>query len=178
MKLVKNICLIIFIIINIIFTVGYAALPIITSHNNLPKETGTISYNNIFYINNYNTIIDGVKSSTKYSDLTIGGTVDIVFKTLLYSCIAITCLIVIGIIIALLGLKFISKLIFLLALILMIVVVSIILLIVTKNSSVKEITDYFFSIGNPTMSYDSGAILIIISTAGMFINYLIYTFLV
>ena len=175
MKLTKNICLILFIIINILFTVGYSTLPIFSIRvENIKVET-------IFYVNNSELKIDGYENANSkiyYNDLPVKDAASFILKALIYSCIAITCLIVIGIIIALLGLKFISKLIFLLALILMIVVVSIILLIVTKNSSVKAITDYFFSIGNPTMSYDSGAILIIISTAGMFFNYLIYTFLV
>jgi len=176
MKLFKNICLIIFIIITILFTLGYSALPLLagTSQNN------GISWSTIYYISYYSLITNDANKTTdntKYNDLAFEGrlaTINIVFKILLYSCITITCLLAAGIIIAFIGLNFVSKIIFLLALILMILVWIIILLIVIKNSIMQDITNYF---SNDNINYDSGSILITISTILMFVNYLIYTFL-
>ena len=170
--LFKNICLVIYTIIAILFTIGYSALPIISNQFS--------NYNTTFYISSFTLLINDAQNTYKnvnYKDLTIGGIIDIIFKTLLYSCIAVSCLIVLGILLALFGLKFISKIIFLIALIVMVLVFSIITLIVTKNSSVKDFMNYFSVGGDSNINYKSGGVLITVSTALMFINYLLYAFL-
>ena len=95
----------------------------------------------------------------------------------MFSCIATSGLILLGIILALFGLKFISKIIFLLALIIMIIVFIFITLIVTKSSAVSDITKIFSLGEDSSMDYKSGGFLVTLSTALMFINYLLYAFL-
>jgi hypothetical protein len=181
MLLIKNICLILFTIIGILFTVGYSALPIISSKINIPSPTGSsISTNTTLYINSFTTFIndvEGTYANIQYSDITNGGLFNIIFKTVMYSCVAITCLIILGLILAIFGLKFISKIIFLLALILMIIVFIVIVLIINKSSAVKDIINYFSAGQNSNINFKSGGILITLSTGLMFVNYIIYSFL-
>lgn len=180
MLLFKNICLILFTIIGILFTVGYLALPIISSQIDFPSPTGSsISANTTIYINSFITFINDAErtyANIKYSDITDGGLINIIFKTVMYSCVAITSLIILGLILAIFGLKFISKIIFLLALILMIIVFIVIILIVTKSDAVKDITNYFSAGQNSNIDFESGGILITLSTGLMFVNYIIYSF--
>jgi hypothetical protein len=183
----KSICLIIFTVIGILFTVGYAALPLISSQLNIPSPVGgdlgvsNVSANVTLYINSFTQLINNAAStysSINYSDLSsISGITNIIFKTLLYLCVAVSCLLALGILLALFGLKFFSKIIFLIALILMSIVFILITLIVTKSSEVKDITNFFSSGGSSSINYKSGGILVIVSTALMFVNYLLYAFL-
>jgi len=178
----KSICLIIFTIIGILFTVGYSALPLISTQINIPSPDGSnINSNITLYINSFTALINDAEntySSIKYSDLTsVSSIINIIFKTVMFSCIGISVLILLGIILALIGLKFISKIIFLLALIVMIIIFIFITLIITKSSAVSDITKFFSSGGNSSIDYKSGGILVTLSTALMFINYLLYAFL-
>ena len=182
MLMFKPICLIIFTIIGILFTVGYAALPLIASQVNLPSPTGSNFNANItLYINNFTVILDDANntySNINYNDLSsISGITNLLFKSLMYFCIAITCLLAIGIVIAIFGLKIFSKILFLIALILMCIVFILIILIITKSSAVQDLTNYFSAGGNSSINLKSGGILITLSTGLMFINYLVYAFL-
>ena len=182
MLMFKSICLIIFTIIGILFTVGYAALPLISTQINIPSPDGSnIKSNFTLYINSFTAIINDAEStysSINYSDLkSVSGITNILLKTLMFSCIATSGLILLGIILALFGLKFISKIIFLLALIIMIIVFIFITLIVTKSSAVSDITKIFSLGEDSSMDYKSGGFLVTLSTALMFINYLLYAFL-
>ena len=179
MKLFKHICLIIFAIITILFTVGYASQPIVSSSSTISTPSGTANSvsNKTFYISNYTTTSSNIQNTyTKKTDYSsLSNNEKIVFQTLFYICIAITILLAIGIIIALLGFKFISKLVFLLVLILMIVAFLIIQLSILTNSLVVMAETQTLS--NPNISNGVGYYLILASTILMFVNYILYVFL-
>ena len=182
MLMFKPICLIIFTIIGILFTVGYTALPLISSQINILSPDGSnISSNVTLYINSFISLINDAQntySSSNYNDLmSVSGITIFLFKSIMYSCIAITCLLALGILLAVFGLKFISKILFLIALILMCIVVILITLIITKNSAVQDITNYITAGGNGSIDLKSGGVLVTLSTALMFINYLLYAIL-
>ena len=147
MKLFKNICLIIFAIITILFTVGYASQPIASIYS-----TDSMQFNKTFYISNNTELIK-----------------------LFYLCIAITILLTVGIIIALLGFKFISKLLFFVILIMMIVVYIIIKVYVFADELAVMVDTETLKF--PTISNGSGYYLILTSTIAMFVNYILYVFL-
>lgn len=174
MKLTKNICLILFIIINILFTVGYSTLPIFSIRvENIKVET-------IFYVNNSELKIDGYENANSkiyYNDLPVKDAASFILKALIYSCIAITSLLAVGVIIAFFGLKFVSKMLFLIAFILMILLFSILVMIVYKHKAFKDFIEYFTGENKSEFNYESGGKLINVSAAGMFITYLIYSFM-
>lgn len=183
MKIVKNICLVFFIIITIVFTIGYSTLPILKANTSIPNPTdgssSTLSLS--FYIGYVKNFISDIKNTytenTDYSDL--NNDVKIFFNTLLYSCIGVTILLVLGIIIALLGLKFISKIIFYLALLVMIAIVIGILVIAfgktMSNVLPSSLTKYINLIQGGTAGLDSGSVLIITSTSLMIVINTIYS---
>jgi len=179
MKLFKNICLIIFAIITILFTVGYASQPIVSSSSNISTPSGSANSvsNKTFYISYYTTTTSNIQNTyTQNTDYTsLSNNEIIVFQTLFYVCIVITICLVGGIILALLGLKFISKIVFLLVLILMIVAFLIIQLSILSNSLVVMAETQTTS--NPTVSNGVGYYLILTSTILMFVNYILYMFL-
>lgn len=107
MKLSKTICLVIFAIITILFTVGYASQPIASI------SSTDSTYKKQFYISDNAQLTKA-----------------------LYLCIAITISLTVGVIIAVLDFKIISKLLFLLILIMMIVVYVIIQLYMVANGLV------------------------------------------
>jgi len=146
MKLFKHICLIIFAIITILFTVGYSSQPIANI-----SSTDSVS-NKTFYISNNTNLI-----------------------RLLYLCIAITILLTVGIIIALLGFKFISKLLFFILLIMMIVVFVIIQVYVFADE--LQVMIETETLKFPKISNGAGYYLILASTCIMFVNYILYVFL-
>ena len=187
MMIIKYICLIIYLAIMITFTVGYSALPIVSASSTVanPQNTAAnISGTITFFISNFTALLSDAKNSftqnSSYSDLTIGGVADTFIKALLYMCIISTCLIAVGIVIALFRFTFISKIIFFLGLLLMIGVSILIILFITKSTFVTTMLSYF-SISNTNNStnttVESGGTLIMVSTGVMMINYIIYTLL-
>ena len=182
MKIIKNICLFFFIIITIVFTIGYSALPILKANAKIPNPTDGSSniLSSSFYIGYVTNFINDMKNTytenTNYSD--INNNIKLVFNTLLYSCIGVTLLMSLGIIIALLGLKFISKIIFFLALFVMIVIVIAILVINFSKNIIdilpSNISKYVNLNQDGNTGLDTGSILIIGSTSLMFIIYIIY----
>jgi len=160
MKLFKYICLIIFAIITVLFTVGYTTQPIV----NTSDPTG--SANNTFYLSQ-NVDYSNVSSDAK-----------IILQALFVLCIIITILLSIGIIlsyIGVIGFKFISKIIFLLALILMIIVFAIIQIKIISNSIVVMANSK--TVSTPTTSNGTGYYLILVSTILMFGNFILCMFL-
>jgi len=184
MKLIKNICLIIFIAITILFTVGYSALPIM-------KGTGTVTINPgtadttasfTFYITHISNLINDAKDAyTSIDYSSISGITKTLFNTMLYSCIGVSILLSIGIILAMLGLKIISKIIFLITLIVMIAIVIMFLLIISKSTLVSYIpnmiTNIIPGIQDSNITYDTGFLLMSAATILMFINFTIYSIL-
>lgn len=179
MKLFRNICLIIFAIITILFTVGYASQPIVSSSSTISTPSGSVNSvsDKTFYISYYTSTLGNIKNTytqnTNYTSLS--NDEKLVFQTLFYLCIAITILLTGGIILALLGLKLISKIVFLLVLIMMIVAFLVIQLsILTKSLVVMADAQ---ALSKPDVSNGTGYYLLLASTVLMLVNYMLYVFL-
>ncbi len=199
MKITKTFCLIVFTLITILFTIGYSALPIFTTQSlvPLPSATNGEFYTNesrpasstvssTFYITYFTSLINDIQNTytnTKYSNL--GSTANVLFNTLLYGCITVSCMLTIAIIFALIGIfgfTFISKILFGLALFLMIIIFIIILLIILKNNilNISSIISNINNVGNVSnldITHASGYTLMTIATGAMLVNYLLYSFL-
>lgn len=184
MLYLKKICLLIFIIITILFTVGYASQPIIETNQLTKEPTNTSnstgisgSLNQTLYINKVSSISSNIQSTyssnRNYTD--INNDIAILFQTLLYACIATTILLTIGILLGYLGLKFFSKIIFFLAMVLMIAVFIIIQIIILTDSLITNFSNK--DLTKPTVSNGVGYYLILVSVSLMIITYLIYSFL-
>ncbi len=97
MFIFKQICLIIFIIITILFTIGYATQPIVSNYNTAITPTGNTNIQNTISTNFYITssISSIYTQNTDYTN--IDNNKRLIFTTLFYMCIAITVLLSIGI---------------------------------------------------------------------------------
>ena len=193
MLYIKQLCLVIYVIITVLFTVGYASQPILelsqlvqTSTNpdgtlsNSSNTSSKVSSN--FYIGKLSNIISNIQntysSSNDYSS--VSNDLNVLFQTLLYTCIAITILLVVGILLGFFGLKMISKFVFLLAMILMIGVFIVIQVVILSNSFISNIKANGFNwnaISSTSTSNGTGYYLILASTLLMIITYVIYVFL-
>lgn len=189
---IKQLCLIIYIIITVLFTVGYASQPIIetsqlvqspTNADGTPISTSGGStpskFSSSFYIGKISNVISNnqntYSSSNDYSNMNTN--LNLLFQTLLYTCITITILLVAGILLGYFGLKLISKLVFLLAMILMICVFIIIQVIILADSFIGNINSNGFnwkSISSTNVSNGTGYYLILTSTILMIITYVVY----
>ena len=149
MKLFKNIGIIFFIIITILFTVGWATQPLVkiqTSSNTGTTNTTTTTID--FYMNDIKTTFSGnpgapgnnISSASNYSDVVSNK----IIKALFYLSIAGTCLLCLGIILAILGIfgfVFLSKIIFFLAMIVIIIVFLIVQFGILAENLVKNMKD-------------------------------------
>jgi hypothetical protein len=163
MLYIKKICLLIFIVITILFTIGYTTQPIFTAAQNQIKPiqtSNTIQQTPKTIIQSFN--ISSNFTSNDYSNF--DNNTRILFTTLFYICIVITILLGVGIILGYIGLKFISKTLFLLSMVIMISVFIIIQIIILINSSLS-------------ISNGNGYFLILASVILMIANYLLYVFL-
>ena len=105
---------------------------------------------------------------------------NVLFQTLLYTCIAITILLVVGVLLGYFGLKMISNLVFLIVMILMIIVFIIIQIVILSDSFISNIkTDGLNrnSISSSSTNNGTGYYLILVSTVLMIGTYIIYVFL-
>ena len=193
MLYIKQLCLIIFLIITVLFTVGYASQPIIetsqlvaapTNPDGTPSATsgsgGKVSSS--FYIGKVSSIISNAQAtysgSNDYSSLS--NDLKVLFATLLYACIAITILLVVGIFLAYFGLKMVSKLVFLVAMILMICVFIVIQVVILADSFIGTIKASGLgglSFGSTKTSNGTGYYLILASTVLMILTYVVYVIL-
>lgn len=177
----KQICLIIYIIITVLFTVGFATQPIVSNYStsitptNMDGKTQVINTN--LYITHFDNIISDFKGT--YTQNTDYASIDnnklLIFRTLFYMCIGITCILVIGIILALIGLKFISKILFIITLVLMIIVFLIIQISIISSSIINIVASGKFT--KPEVSNGNGYYLILTATCMMFVNNILYTIL-
>ena len=188
MLYIKQLCLIIYVIITVLFTVGYASQPILetsqivqTPTNNADgtPTSNSSKVNRTFYIGKVSDVISNgentYSSSNDYSS--VDNNLNMLFQTLLYTCIAITILLLVGILLGYFGLKMISKLVFLLVMILMIIVFIVIQVIILSDSFISKIkTDGLNrnSISSSNTSNGTGYYLILASTVLMIITYVIY----
>ena len=196
MKFGKILCNIIFIIILILFTVGYN-LSIINAIVNISisesSGSSTSVQKYILYINNLinQSTINNVTTNNTIKYTEFSSTVDTIFMAIKYLCISISSSIVAGVIFSFFGLKIFSKIFFILSLILMIII-SIILIIIINISFIKDTIITFVTqkiqsiynlpninttINNTTIKYETGGILISVASALMLINYILYAFI-
>ena len=193
--IVRLIFLIIFLLIGGLFTAGYFLLPILNIKNDkmdndiyidkinskilLTTEEQKLLEMKKININTNNTIY--------YKDLNIDSKYKTIFEYLYYGCIGTSCLIGGGIILSYFQMKFISKILFILAETFMTTFVSLILFLYYSSSFTGNIIQSLLPQGIPIeflnefknnkTSYSTGGILIIISSVFMIVNYILYSFL-
>ena len=186
MLYIKQLCLVIYVIITVLFTVGYASQPIfetsqiVQTPNNNTNTPSTVS--KTFYIGKVSDIISNIQntysSSNDYSSMS--NNLNILFQTLLYTCIAITILLVVGILLGYVGLKMISKIVFLIVMILMIILFIVIQIVILSDSLISNIKANGLnrnSISSTNTNNGTGYYLILVSTVLMICTYVIYMFL-
>lgn len=161
MKVFKILGLIIFAIVLIIFTVGYASQPVVQIPN------ADKSVNQDFIIGNINDLISG----------NVGNIYNVVF----FMCVGVSVLLGLGIIIGfvgIIGFTLISKIIFFVVLLLMIIIFIIIQITITGGDIANKLLASYNSKNLNTsglkLSNGTGYYLIAASTALMFINVIVY----
>lgn len=116
-------CILIFIIITILFTVGYSTQTLISAKQiiTMPPINGVFSTMTASEILTFNSLMisSNDNASIDYSDF--NSNCKLIFKGIFGLCVSITCILGIGIILSLFNKIFISKIIFLIALILMLI---------------------------------------------------------
>ncbi len=186
---IKQICLVIYLIITILFTVGYASQPIIETSQLTRTPTSATAdgsapskVSSSFYLGKVSNIISNAQntysSDNDYSSMSYN--MNVLFQSLLYTCIAITILLVGGVLLGYFGLKFISKIVFLITMILMIIVFIIIQTFILADSFISNINNNgasWNSVSSISTSNGAGYYLILTSTVLMIITYLIYAIL-
>jgi hypothetical protein len=184
MLYIKQLCLIIYIIITVLFTVGYASQPILETSKTVLEPTnqdGSTPTGNArfvsssFYMGNITSILSN--SQNTYSN---GSNSQIIFLTLFFTCIGISIILVVGILLGFFGLKMISKLVFFIAMILMILIFVVIQIAILTNSLISNINMNgvnMDSIKSSKTSNGTGYYLIMAATALMIITYVVYVFL-
>ena len=174
------------------FTVGYYFLPILNIKNN--NINASFYIDKLVYSIKTNVNTDKITTqpansntqsgSVAYKDINMDSKYKMIFEYLYYGCIITSCFIIIGIIVSYLRLKLVSKILFILAQTFMITFVGIIVFIyysdmVTKmlpiNNMINKVVPDFYN--NIVKSYESGGILMIIASAGMVVNYILYSFI-
>jgi hypothetical protein len=181
MFLIKQICLIVFIIITILFTVGYATQPILSNYSktitptdsNKPEQT----VNTNFYITHFDNLVSDFKGTyTQNNDYSsIDNNKRLVFTTLFYMCVLITFTMAVSIILGFVGFKFVSKIIFFLILILMIIVFILMQFVIIAGSLINMVQTQKFT--TPETANGNGYYLILVSTILMVVNYIVYAIL-
>ena len=195
-NIVKYICILIFISILVLFTIGYTSQPILnltaTASINLqsiptdPKitiNTPSLPNNGNYKFSVYlNKIVNNTDNSTiNYNN--INSTLDIVSKFMNYIFIGISVCIGIVILLSFIGLKIISYIPLLIALITMIIICIIIFVIYSTGFLSSILNQYISSqsqhitLSNTKIIYDTGGIFITLSTGLLLVNYFLYMML-
>ena len=179
MLYIKNICTIIFIIITVVFTVGYTTQPLIVRSGGDP-----------LVLTNFSSItnIANTYKNNDYSNL--DNNIKLVLISEFYLCISATLILTLGILLSILGVvafKMISKILFIIALIIMIIVCIILQVLISKDSlvgsvsNIKNVNDVnnIKNLKNISMSTsnDKGYYMIMCSTGLMIVTYIIYSIL-
>lgn len=173
----RLIFLILFLLIGVLFTLGYNLFSIINFKNKL--FNGEIFIDNIKLINTQTNEI----TYYNYDDLDIDSIYKLTLTYLYYGCIATSCLIGGGIIVSYLRMKFISKILFILAQTFMSTFVGVILFMYYSSSFIKNLLPHFESVSvseeykEITTSYGNGGLLMIISSVAMIVIYILYSFI-
>ena len=177
MIIIRLIFLILFLLIGVLFTLGYNLFSIINFKSKL--------YNGEIFIDNMNIIDTETNENTnyKYNDLPIDSKYKTILTLVYYSCILTSCLIGAGIVFSYLRMKFISKILFILSQTFMTIFVGFILFMYYSSSFIKKILPQLESASVPeeykeiNTSYGNGGLLLIISSAAMTIIYILYSFI-
>ena len=210
MLFIKYICLVIFAIIIILFTVGYASQPIMNANINFTANVNNINQqiqgqlpiaqrqqvpavpNNVELANeklNITMFIDkiGIFNNDKTTYMKYGevdSTLGSIFTAFKYLCIGVSLIIAIGMTLSIFRLKFISKLVMILALIIMIFITICLIIIYSTNYLKDAINSLLQSqniadinVSNTNIKYELGGWLMSIASLLMFVNYTIYVFL-
>jgi len=177
MIIIRLIFLILFLLIGVLFTLGYNLFSIINFKSKL--------YNGEIFIDNMNIIDTETNENTnyKYNDLPIDSKYKTILTLVYYSCILTSCLIGAGIVFSYLRMKFISKISFIIAQTFMTIFVGFILFMYYSSSFMKNLIPQFESASVPeeykeiNNSYGNGGLLLIISSIAMTIIYILYSFI-
>lgn len=165
MQIFRIVGLVIFVIVLVLFTVGYVFQPVVNV--NLGDAT-----NKELIMANFNDFISG----------NIGN----IYNVLFYMCVATSLLLLVGIIIGfigVIGITFISKIIFLVVLVLMIIEFIIIQITISGSDIISKILDVYQNknangvSGAPKISNGTGYYLMVVATVIMFVNVIVYGFL-
>ena len=179
MLYIKNICTIIFIIITIVFTVGYTTQPLIVSSGGDP-----------LVLTNFSSITNIANTYKDNDYANLDNNIKLVLISEFYLCISTTLILTLGILLSILGVdafKMISKILFIIALIIMIIVCIILQVLISTNSlvssvsNIKNVNDVnnIKNLKNISMSTsnDKGYYMIMCSTGLMIVTYIIYSIL-
>jgi hypothetical protein len=196
MKLVRNICNIIFIIILILFTVAYTLQSIINVNANvsvvIPKDQNdqqilnNINSNFTFslYVDKIVDTTDSINTTINYSD--INNTIGTITNIIKYIFIVVSVCIGLLIILSLIGLKMISYIPLAISQLVLIMTSLFIVIMYGTNYLSDIIKNYINSqsldgikikITNLNINYGTGGILIFVSTALLIVTNFIYAML-
>jgi hypothetical protein len=192
----KYICISVFIVVLVLFIIGYSSQPLLNLTANvsinlesipkIPKVTINVPKlpnNGIFKYSLYmNKIVDNVDNSTiNYKD--IDSSLDNISDISKYIFIGVSVCMGLVIVLSFVGLKVISYIPLIIALISMVALSIIIFVIYNSNFVIdlvkKYITDkiILININNTKINYDNGGVFITIATILLIINYFIYILL-
>jgi hypothetical protein len=189
-KLFKYICIIVFITVLVLFTVGYSSQPILTltatASINIPNVSGNIptlpNNGNYKYSLYMDKIVNNIDNSTiNYKD--VNNNLSTISNIIKYVFIGVSVCIGLVILLSLIGLKVISYIPLLIALITMIILSIIIVIMYSTNFLIDLIKNYissqttFININNTNINYDNGGIFITAATIALLLNYFLYMFL-
>jgi len=177
MVFLRIVFLTLILLIGVLFTLGYSLFSIINFKSKLFNAEIFIDNINITFVEINETI------NYKYSDLDINSNYKLILSCLYYGCIVTSCFIAAGIIVSYLRMKFISKILFIIAQIFMTTLAAIIVFIYYSSSFIKSILPNYTEITIPedyndiNTSYGTGGLLLIISSLAMIVIYCIYSFI-
>jgi hypothetical protein len=198
-KFFKYICILVFIVILILFIIGYSSKPILNLTANasinlesiptIPEITLNIptlpNNGNFKYLLYMDKIVNNIDNSIiNYKD--IDSTLDNISKISKYIFIGVSLCIGLVIVLSLIGLKVISYIPLIISLITMIILSIIIFVINNTNFVIDLIKKYISSqtesinlinINNMKINYENGGVFITIATILLFINYFLYVVL-
>ena len=176
----RIIFLILFLLIGVLFTIGYNLFSIINFKSKL--YNGEVFIDKIKIINTQTNEI----ANYNYDELDIDNMYKSTLTYLYYGCIATSCLIGGGIIVSYLRMKFISKILFILAQTFMSTFVGVIIFMCYSSSFIENLipmpdTIQGFQIPQEykeiSTSYGNGGLLLIISSVAMIVIYILYSFI-
>ena len=130
MNKTKSVCIFFYIIVIVLFTVGYSSQTIITGRQVIslpPNEDGTVTTISASEVLKFNSLMISSNNNPSVDYSNINNISSIIFKTLFALCISITSLLSFGVLLSFLNKIFISKIILLIVLIFMLILLIVLL---------------------------------------------------